>query len=207
VGASDVKLGSAATGFLVALVITLGAAAVLAYWRRGILSGAEISSYWLGCTLAVIWASRFLFEALGWNWVGGYAAQGSLATGSLLALVIALGAAAVLAYRREGTLSDAEISSYWLGCTLALISVSGVLFAAHSWNWVGSAIAYLGGLASGYVLALVIALGTAAVLAYRQRGTLSGADAARYWLGCTLALVIALGGPLRSPQVELGGRA
>jgi hypothetical protein len=204
VGASDTYAGSLGTGFLVALAIALGTAAVLAYRRRGTLSGEEISSYWLGCTLALIPALAILFGVDEWNWE---------ATGFLVAFAIVLGTGAVLAYWRRGTLSGAEISSYWLGCTLALIPALATFFGALEWNWVGSAIADLGGLATGSLLAFVIVLGTAVVLAYRRRGTLTGADIARYWLGCTLALVVALGSLFGAhrwnwvglPDLEAGG--
>jgi hypothetical protein len=98
------------TGLLLAFVITLSSAAALAYRRRGIVSGAEISSYWLGCTVALIPALGLVFFINAWNWVGGvgspYDEGGGFVTGLLLAFVIALGSAVTLSYRRRELCRD-----------------------------------------------------------------------------------------------------
>jgi hypothetical protein len=163
---------SYATGFLLAFVIVLGTAVVLAYQRRGTLTGAEISAYWLGCTLALIPASGFLFAAYEWDWVGGdgfNVYDRGLATGLLLAFVIALGTAVGLAYRRRETLSGAEIGIYWLGCSVALITALGYVFAANEWNWVGDPHARDGGGQTGSLLAIVIAVGSGLAMVLWRR--------------------------------------
>jgi SAM-dependent methyltransferase len=85
-------------------------AAVLAYRRRGTLSGAEIACYWLGCTLALIPALLLLFVVNEWNWVGGTGTpkDGGAATGSLLALVIALGSGLAMVLWRRATRTDSS---------------------------------------------------------------------------------------------------
>ena len=101
--ASD-KEGGVATGLVVALAIAVSSAAALAYWRRATLSGAEIVFYWLGCTLASIYAVLFVFGMNEWNWVGAANAKdGGAATGLVVGLAIAMSSAAALVYWRRAT--------------------------------------------------------------------------------------------------------
>jgi hypothetical protein len=83
-----------------------------------------------------------------------------------------------------------------LPCQLLL----GALFDAQGCNirepgcveWADRSIDPIVGFVKGAIVALLIALSSAGALAFRQRAVLTDADIFRYWLGCTLAFVVAL---------------
>jgi hypothetical protein len=123
--------------------------------KRALIWGFPIGSILLSAGLG------FLFTVTGWNWVGAEdAGEGSAATGFLLAFLIALGTAVVLAYRRRGILSGADIACYWLGCTLAFIPALEYLISVST-----------GTMGIGGLLAIVIALGSGLGLVLWRRAT------------------------------------
>jgi hypothetical protein len=130
---------------------------------------------WLAAAFAVLVLPCQLLLGLlfsGWNWVGAASAEeGGAATGLLVALTIAMSSAVALAYWRRATLSGAEIVFYWLGCTLATIYAVLFVFGMNEWNWVGAANAKDGGAATGLLVALTIAMSSAAALVYWRRAT------------------------------------
>ena len=101
-GAPSDKERGVATGLVVGLAIAVSSAGALAYWRRATLSGVEIVFYWLGCTLATIYAVLFVFGMNEWNWVGAANAKdGGAATGLVVGLASAISSAAALVYWRR----------------------------------------------------------------------------------------------------------
>lgn len=95
-----------------ALAIAVSSAVALAYWRRATLSGAEIVFYWLGCTLATIYAVLFVFGMNEWNWAeAANAKDGGTATGLVVGLAIAMSSAAALFYWRRATTKNDHSSS------------------------------------------------------------------------------------------------
>jgi hypothetical protein len=154
--------GTFGTGALLAFALALGTAAALAYRRREQLSGAEVGAYWLGCTLLSILPLGLVFSVNEWNWLGLDEVDADFATGSIFALMLAIGSAATLAYRRGVSLTAAEIAFYWLGCTVALSVASILLCQVNQWPWAGTGAPSR--LRTGLLIALAIAAASAVVL-------------------------------------------
>jgi hypothetical protein len=161
VGASHTDNGGFASGLLAAFVIALISARLLVRWRRASLTGVEIVLYWLGCTAGSFVAAGGLFVANEWNWMGAeHFIVGSMTSGSLAALAIAV-VSAVLVHRRFKGLADERVHARWLLGTLTVMAI--VVFWALAKNSQDS---------SSVMIVLVIpniGLGSAVILALRSR--------------------------------------
>jgi hypothetical protein len=163
----------------IAMVIVMGIAALLPYWRRATVGGTELALYWLGCVLAMaiviyewmtLWSPEFLLNI---ELMFGLEIKPSFELISASALVaillVAVCSAAVLAYRRRAVLGGVELALYWLGCSTLIWLAIGNLFQVAQPNDKGS-------FSNGYLIGALIVTCVAAVLAYWRRAALSRSE-------------------------------
>ena len=154
------------SGYVISTLLVLVSGMVMVLWSTtpaGTVGSGEnegdvkTSFYWLaGVVLAfVLLMPMFLYG--GWDWVGAvyYPSVGAAATAASIGLVIALGSAALLAWR--GT-SPQAARIYWLGCGLVAIVAVACWFSAKELNWFGfnAADPAWAGCWSGLVVALIL---------------------------------------------------
>jgi len=124
-----------------------------------------------------------------------------------IGIVIAMGTAALLAYRRRALAGGTELALYWLGCVLAMaiVTYEWILHNMPLWwfEWFGVE-ARLPTVeltsASALVPILLVTVCSAAVLAYRRRAVLGGVELALYWLGCSTLILLAIGNLFQAAQ-------
>jgi hypothetical protein len=161
-----IGVAAAATALLFGLGLTLGMVVVIALWRAGRLSRAEIFFYWFGCTLAAVINSVPFARA---------ANNGITATGYSIAFALAPAIAVAALVKRNGRVSGIEIGVYWFGCILAASIALASVFAPTGWIWFGAAV--LGPVSAG-------------MLAYWRRDRISATEVAIYAFGIGLPFAI-----------------
>jgi hypothetical protein len=120
-----------------------------------------------------------------------------------------MGIAALLAYRRRALVGGTELALYWLGCVLAMAIVTyewmlySMSLSLWWFEWFGSEArspSFELTSASALVAILLVAVCSAAVLAYRRRAVLGGVELALYWLGCSTLITLAIGNLFQAVQ-------
>jgi hypothetical protein len=124
-----------------------------------------------------------------------------------IGIVIAMGIAALLAYRRRALVGGTELALYWLGCVLAMavVTYEWMLHSMTLWwfEWFGSEASppsFELTSASALVVILLVAVCSATILAYRRRAVLGGVELALYWLGCSTLITLAIGNLFQAAQ-------
>ena len=161
------------SGYIISTLLVLVSGMVLVLWSTtpaGTVGSSEndgdvkTSFYWLAGVVLAFALLMPLFVYGGWDWVGAvyYPAVGAAATAALIGLVIALGSAALLAWR--GT-SPQAARIYWLGCGLVAMLAMACWFGAKELNWFGfnAADPAWAGCWNGLVVALMLLLGAYAL--------------------------------------------
>ena len=81
-----------------------------------------------------------------------------------------------------------EVTLYWLGSSLAVVVAMGNLFSGMKWSWFGPGDEAPSGLLAGGMLVVMSALALV-----RWRGAeITGTEVTLYWLGSSLAVVVAM---------------
>lgn len=168
----------------ITLSAVVGSGALLLFRRIERASGAELGSYWLGCTFAVLICVPAVFNDLEWP-----SPRIGLELGFAIAFGITFGSAVLLA-RARWPIGGVELSTYWLGSLLAATPFLGILAQTNEWtlplpfikSWSDEDTNF----GAGTLIALVLGLAAAFLLVHPRRMTVSGAELRRYWVGCTL---------------------
>jgi hypothetical protein len=145
----------------IVVLIPVGIAALLAYWRRAALGSTEVALYWLGCVLliaAFIQSSSF-FDEFFYLRYENHAFELIMASKLGVTFSIAVCSAVVFAYWRRALLSRVEQALYWLGCSAFFLLAMGSLFLAAQPEVKGT-------FGNGYLAGLLIVVAAAAILAY-----------------------------------------
>jgi hypothetical protein len=184
-----VGLSESASGMAVFLSFIFVSAAALCFIYRRMLGGADIATYWLGCCWALLIGVTMLFYSERWNWLG--VTDNGSDTGLLLGVVAALVSAASLIYWQR-PVGGVALSIYWLGFLIPASLLIAVVFKNLSFRlgWGDTMTARMG---IGFLVTLALGIISAFLLVYPRRRTVTAGELKRYWFGCSLIAIFALG--------------
>ena len=177
------------SGFILGILLSIISWLILMIKRRKILTGTEISVYWLGLSAFSILLFGASFYELGWELFGlSYKTSGFI-LGILLSIISGL----ILMIKRRKILTGTEIAVYWFGLSAFSILLFGYLFDR------------LGYKSSGFILGILLSIISWLILMIKRRKILTGTEISVYWLGLSAFSILLFGASFYELGWELFG--
>ena len=162
-------------------LVALGSGLYLVWKRWRELRGTELALYWLGCAVAFTVLLGVIFMENNIRWFGMHDEVSGFFFGSL----VALGSGLYLTWKRWREVTGVELALYWLGCAVAFIFLSAVLFDEWDIDWFG-----MDDDLSGAFFGSLVALGSGLYLTWKRWREVTGVELALYWHGCVFAFIL-----------------
>jgi hypothetical protein len=209
-------------GFLAGWLLLVASAWFFSIRRGPGLTGPAIAIYWLGICVPWLWlpvANFAYFDVFGLPPFYIRPVSGEDYSGYVIALVL-LAASGIFIARRwprrsPGMVHPQQASSgslavgvFWLLGMIVVTLALMALFTTNAWDWVGAATyaPEIGAFATGALVAMLIVLGSAAMLG-NKRAPLDDGEVRLYWLGSAASVILFLGSFFAAKEVNWVGAA
>jgi hypothetical protein len=209
-------------GFLAGWLLLVASAWICSARRGPGLSGPAIAAYWLGICLPWLLlpvANFAYFGVFGLSPFYIRPVSGEDYSGYVIALLLVAASGIFIARRwprrspgmvhpQQASSGSLAVGVFWLLGMIVITLALMALFTTNVWDWVGAATyaPEIGAFATGALVAMLIVLGSAAMLG-NKRAPLDDGEARLYWLGSAASVILFLGSFFAAKEVNWVGAA